>query len=66
MIETLQRSNKLMISAYPINDQFLLNDYQIKITKKNFTCQPIHSECPDLPKQIQKFYKKRFFLFKRF
>ncbi|CAD8061648.1 unnamed protein product [Paramecium primaurelia] len=67
MIETQKLVHrKLSILGYPLNEFFALDSLKLKITKKNFTCQLHPGISIDIPKQIQKFYRKRFFLFKKF
>ncbi|CAK80457.1 unnamed protein product (macronuclear) [Paramecium tetraurelia] len=67
MIETQKLVHrKLSVSGYPQNEFFVLESLKLKITKKNFPCQLHPGISIDIPKQIQKFYRKRFFLFKKF
>ncbi|CAK69896.1 unnamed protein product (macronuclear) [Paramecium tetraurelia] len=67
MIETQKLVHrKLSILGYPQNEFFALDSLKLKITKKNFTCQLHPGISIDIPKYIQKFYRKRFFLFKKF
>ncbi|CAD8176164.1 unnamed protein product [Paramecium octaurelia] len=57
---------KLSILEYPQNEFFEILDQKVRVTKKSFTCQMVSGISDDIPKHLQKFYKKRHFLFKKF